>query len=113
MSKQAKKVYTCLKKIFPQAKIRPEHYVNFKGTRLFFDFYLSQYNILIEVQGRQHYEFIKHFHIDAEGYNKSKFRDNLKIEYAELSNMTLVLIKYDEKINKSRLLKLISEAQND
>ena len=113
MSKQSDQVYLYLKEIFPQATVKSEYHVNFKGKRLFFDFYMSQYNIVVEVQGRQHYEFIKHFHGDWDGYNKSKLRDNLKIEYVDLNGLTLVIVDYNEKIDRIKLLNKIAEAQDD
>lgn len=112
MSEQSDKVYTLLRELFPQAYIKKEHYVRFKGARLFFDFFLPQYSILVEVQGRQHYEYIKHFHGDIENFKNYKKRDNLKVEYAVDSELCLILVDYNEDINKECLLEKMVEAQN-
>lgn len=112
MSNQSDKVYELLREIFPQGYIKTEYYVRFKGNKLFFDFFLPQYNILVEVQGRQHYEFVKHFHSDIEGFKNSKKRDNLKIDYICENDMCLVIVDYNEDVTKELLLEKMIEAQN-
>ena len=100
-SKQAELIYNCLKEIFPHNIILREHYINFKGIRLFFDFYIKDLRVLIEVQGRQHTHYVEHFHGDREGFLKQKMRDNLKIQLVEEQGThTLVRFNYDEKITK-------------
>jgi len=80
---------------------------------LFFDFYVKDLPILVECDGRQHSEFISHFHVDRDGFFASKKRDNLKIEYAEYNRIPLVIIKYDDKITRSTLLRKIIASQNE
>jgi len=101
MSKLSEYVHDLIKKVFPHHLIKTEHYVKYKGTRLFFDFYIKELNVLVEVQGKQHYGFVKHFHTDKNGYVKSKKRDNLKKEYCQENNMTLVEI--NSEITKREL----------
>lgn len=111
MSKLADNVCKLLKEMFPHNIVIEEYYVNYKGCKLFFDIYLKQYNILFEIQGQQHYKFVKHFHTDREGFLESKKRDNLKLAYVEENLIPLVIIKYNEKITKDIILKKILEAQ--
>lgn len=113
MSKKADEVYDVLKELFPFEVIVPEHYVKYKGAQLFFDFFLKDLGILFEIQGRQHYEFIKHFHGTIESFRAQKYRDNLKREYIE-ADRKLCLVYFDErdKITKKFVLKKIYEAQN-
>jgi len=113
VSKIAADLYVVLKELYPFAKITPEHYVNFKNTRLLFDFYIRNMNLLFECQGRQHTEFVKHFHGIKENFYGQKRRDNLKVEYCENSGLTLVFF-YDtiDKINKETVLKRIYEAMD-
>ena len=113
MSKIADDVYKELKLLFPYETIEPEYYIWYKGSRLFFDYFLRGMNVLIEVQGRQHFEFVKHFHGDAEAFKAQKYRDNLKREYIEENpELTLVLF-YDkkDKITKELVVQRIYEAQ--
>lgn len=100
-------------KLFPSKPIKQvfcEHYVNYKGQKLFFDFYIKKLGVLIEVQGQQHTQFVKHFHRDKEAFLKQKERDNLKIIWAEQEGLHLVRINYNEKITKSLILKKIKKA---
>lgn len=110
MSKIADQVYDILKQLFPHNFIIKEYYINYKGIRLFFDFYIKDLQTLIEVQGTQHDGYVSHFHVDRDGFIASKKRDNLKIEYCELNKIPLVFINHDEKIDKEILLKKMIDA---
>jgi len=113
MSYIATQVQSILEELFPAKpfpRVFAEHYVNFKGTRLFFDFYVKGYNLFVEVQGQQHTRFVKHFHGDKKNYQKQRDRDNLKIIWTEQEGLHLVRINYDEKITKTVILKKIKKA---
>ena len=120
MSEIADNIYKCLREIFPNFNVMKEHYINTKVDgdfswsdkyiRLFFDFYIKELGVLIEVQGRQHLEFIKHFHGSRESFLQQKYRDNLKIAYVQGNNeLHLVRFYYNEKITKDLVLKKITE----
>jgi len=111
MSKQADAIYDLLIQTFPHLTISKEYYVRYKGQQLFFDFFIKNYNILIEVQGRQHSEYVSHFHGDKKGFVESRKRDNMKLAYCEDNNFSLVIINYNELIeNKDQLLTKIHAA---
>ena len=113
MSVTATQVQSLLDELFPAnpyKRVFAEHYVKYKGAKLFFDFYIKELGVFIEVQGRQHVEYIEHFHGNMRGFRAQKYRDNLKIEYVyeqgkclvrlyDTEDITLDLIK--EKINKA------------
>lgn len=70
---------------------------------LSYDFYLPDYNILIEYQGKQHYESFEYFG----GKNKFKsqqYHDKLKKEYAKEYNYKLLELHYSldtqNKVNR-------------
>jgi hypothetical protein len=107
MSKLSDNVYVALKKVFPHNVIIKEHYVSFKGTRLFFDFFIKDLGVLVEAQGRQHTEFIQHFHVDRDGFMAAKRRDNLKHEYCEKEGLVLVSFDDDDVLSESNLLNKI------
>lgn len=111
MSAIANKVYELLKELFPYNIIIKEHYLYYKGSRLFFDYFVKDLGVLIEVQGRQHLEFVKYFHGSKESFLKQKYRDNLKIEYVQ-DNKKLCLVRfYDgENLDKHNVLERIVEA---
>ena len=110
MSEISEKVYSLLRKCFPHNIIIKEHFVKFKGVKLFFDFYIKELRVLIEVQGKQHTQFIKHFHGSKEGFIRSRKRDNLKVEYAQENNLLLVQIYYDEVLTEVSLIDKIYKA---
>lgn len=114
MSKIADDVCERVKRLFPYETIIFEHYVYYKNAKLFFDLYIKSLNILIEVQGEQHFKFVKHFHATKENFYAQKRRDNYKVEYSEENNLTLVLF-YDkvDKITDELILTRIYEAYNE
>lgn len=117
MSAIAEKVYKLLKKIFPHNVIVEEHYVRFKGVKLFFDFFIKDLNVLVEVQGQQHSKFIRHFHGNRDGFVAHKKRDNLKVEFSQKENIAFVRIYYDENVTKklvmNKIYKAIEESDNE
>jgi hypothetical protein len=60
------------------------------------DFFVPAYKLFIEVHGRQHYEFVQHFHQDILGFYRSRRRDARKREWAELNDLHYVELPYTE-----------------
>jgi len=111
MSKLADKTRIVLKKTFPHNFIIEEYYINYKGMRLFFDFYIKELDVLVEVQGQQHDRFIKHFHQDQAGFIASKKRDNLKKEYCEEKDMVLLEIRSEKHLTRKNIVEKIWSAR--
>ena len=66
---------------------------------LSFDFYLPNHNIIIEYDGRQHFESFEIFG----GYEKfliTKKHDEIKNEYCRNKNIKLIRISYKDNINE-------------
>lgn len=86
-----------------------EDCINPKTNRLLrFDFYLPEYNLCIEFQGKQHYEPVVFRFGDKKSLNerkeeaKEKFasckeRDEIKRDFCEKNNIYLLEIKYTEQ----------------
>lgn len=72
-------------------------------TYLSYDFYLPDYNILIEYQGIQHYEECKHFG-GEERFKSQQHHDNLKRSYAKDNGYKLLELYYtldsQDKVDK-------------
>ena len=83
--------------IFEQQRTYEDLYFKSVKHPLRFDFYLPLYNLLIEYNGKQHYEHIEHF-TTKELFQEQQIRDNLKIEYCIKNNIELKIIRYDEDI---------------
>ena len=116
MSNMATKVQSILLELFPSKpfpRVISEYYVKFKNTRLFFDFYLKELEVLIEIQGKQHTQFVKHFHEDMQAFYRQKSRDNLKIEYAEKHGKCLVRIYDTEDVDRELVFKKIKIAMEE
>lgn len=64
-----------------------------RKRKLRFDFYINDYNIAIEYQGRQHEESVDYFGGDKE-LKKRKRYDDLKREYCKSNNIDLLEIWY-------------------
>lgn len=80
---------------------------NLKNRR--FDFFLPDYNICIEYNGKQHYSFIKTWHETEEKFLEAQNRDLEKIEFCKLNNIKLIIIPYTDydKLNNKYILSLL------
>lgn len=113
MSSTANKVRSILDKLFPanpHRRIFPEHYVKYKGSRLFFDFFIKELGVFVEVQGGQHTKFVKHFHGTAENFHNQKIRDNLKIAYVQENDLCLLRLYDTEDITEDLIMEKITKA---
>ena len=79
------------------------HDINYKKQKTFndckdkhclqFDFYLPDYNLIIEYNGKQHYEPIDYFG-GQEGFEYTIKHDNIKSDYCKKNNISLFTIPY-------------------
>lgn len=74
-----------------------------------FDFYLPDLNILIEVDGQQHFRYTPKFHETSDDFERSKRRDTIKNCFCA-SKIHLLRLSYSEK---ERFLQHISEMVRD
>jgi len=75
------------------------------GDNLALDFFLPRKNIAVEVQGRQHHEFVAFFHGDKEGFTRQRGRDSRKSEWCDINGIRL--IKIDTGEERENIIKLI------
>lgn len=125
-SKLEEHTYKILSGEYPHLKIkqntRPEWMRYKDGTRLELDFYIPYLNVAIEVQGRQHYEFVKYFHVDKKDFKKRKEYDEYKrflcmdkgVDLYEISNknelrIAILDIKKRSEFSKAKKFYLPSE----
>jgi len=85
--------------------IREKKYDNCRGYKrtLPFDFYLPDYNALVEYDGEQHFKPLKYWG-GEEGFNRQQINDNIKNEYAKNNNINLLRIRFDEYKNINEIL---------
>lgn len=79
--------------------------------KLFFDFYISEYNTVIEVNGEQHYEPVTFGGVDKKtallNFKKQQKRDKIKEEYCQKYKINLLIISYEEIKNNSFKQKIL------
>lgn len=78
-------------------------------TKLFYDFYLPEYDLLIEYDGEHHFRpirFNKNIDAEKEFQNRKKL-DLMKTKYAETNKINLIRISYKEntKLRIQQILK--------
>lgn len=74
-----------------------------KGRTMPYDFFLPEYNLLIEYQGKQHY-ISQDFFGGDETFEYQQMKDNLKRKYAEINNYNYLEISYKEYDNIQEIL---------
>lgn len=89
-------------------KILQKNHVNFERQKRFdtckdkkplpFDFYLPNYNTLIEYDGEQHFG-LGRFWGDKNYYNELKIHDNIKNQWCKENNILLIRIPYTHYAN--------------
>ncbi len=78
------------------------------GEGLHLDFFVPRKKFAVEVQGRQHHQFVEFFHGTAEGFKKQQQRDSRKDEWCRLNAIRLV--KIDTGTKRENVIKLILDA---
>lgn len=71
---------------------------------LSYDFYLPDYNLLIECQGEQHEHYCKGLHKTKKGFERQLEHDKRKREYAKQHNIKLLEIWYYDIDNIENIL---------
>lgn len=113
MSNLSEQVIGVIKEIYPQLKLKREEYVKFKNQKLYLDIWLPQLGLVVEVHGRQHDEFVEHFHGSNHAFMDSKRRDRLKEEWAAEQGLTYIVIREkDLPLTKERFLEILSSEES-
>lgn len=84
---------------FPLLKVERYKVVIYRNSRLIFDYYMPEFNLIIEVQGQQHTSWVKFFHNTVDRFRDQKYRDQLKTEWCKENNKHLLYFNYDEVPN--------------
>lgn len=109
-SKLQYRVKESLKKIWSTNIVLEEMPV--VGTKLSLDFYNANKKIAIEVQGRQHNEYVPHFHKG----NKINFisqlrRDHQKKEFCDINGIRLIELYEEDDISSSGIESVIKNSE--
>ena len=69
------------------------------GTRMTFDFYNANKKIAIEMQGRQHTQYVPFFHGNKMNYLSQLRRDHDKMDFCKLNKIKLIEVYDDDEIS--------------
>ena len=87
--------------------------VSFCGNSLRFDFYLEQFNVLIEYQGQHHHKPINKYKRAKIVHEKTVIHDAIKEDFAAKKQINLITIHYKEYDNLDQILdQLIIDINN-
>lgn len=97
-----------------------EHYVSFETQKrlpnenmfckrqyLLVDFFLPDYNMIIEMNGEQHYQYVEHFNTKDWAFEDQQIRDQTLRAYCKGHKVILLEIKYD---NIDRIPEILAKA---
>ena len=76
--------------------VREKTFSDLRKNKYRFDFYLPKQNVLIEINGAQHYENISFFYKNRIEFKKAQERDRRKISYALANEIPLYIIPHWE-----------------
>jgi hypothetical protein len=98
-----------IEELFPGLSIYEE--VTLPGSRrlgrsslLYADFFIPDSMLVIEVHGRQHYEYCSFFHKDKIDFINAKKRDADKIEWCEMNDIKIAVLPFNEKCKWKNLI---------
>jgi len=90
---------TLIKELFPIDKIYEEEGLPGTKPTLFADFIIPLRKLLIEVHGKQHYEWIPYFHTTRKDFIDAQNRDRRKREWANINHFSYIELPDTEDNN--------------
>ena len=104
----------CAADLFNELGIKYQVQKKFKDFDLRFDFYLPDYNIIIECDGAQHFRTLNNEWNSKTKLQETRDRDNRKKEYCKKHGIMLLQIPFwdTEKLTLDYLQEVINEINN-
>lgn len=108
MSEGSKKIHLLLLEVLgDNIRIDFEYCV---GENLRLDFYLPDYKLGVEYHGRQHREFVEHFHGTVANFKDSQRRDRRKLELCAEQGVSVAVFWDNEEVTSEVISERIEEA---
>jgi hypothetical protein len=96
-----RRVAELFRSLFPQFKIFEEESIDVvvdgRRTTLFVDIIVRELSLVIECHGRQHFEFVPHFHQTRDGFARSVQRDRAKADAVIAAGYSYLVVRYDQE----------------
>jgi hypothetical protein len=90
-----------LEKLFnkPFYKIRPDFLKNdVTGKNIEIDMYNPELKLCLEMNGRQHYEYVPYFHPNKEAFLNQRYRDEMKKTKCRENGLNIIEVPYNVKL---------------
>jgi very-short-patch-repair endonuclease len=83
-----------------------------RDSTLYVDIVVKELNLAVECHGRQHFEFVPHFHGSRDNFARARERDAAKAAGLVEAGFTFLVIRFDEEeaMEMSHLLARITQA---
>jgi hypothetical protein len=103
-----------MKQILEQNNVKYEWQKKFDDLKnvfhLKYDFYLSDYNAIIEIHGIQHYEPVENFG-GMEAFLKNKYRDEIKLQYAKDNDIKMFIVDRSSEFSANSINSFIKQCK--
>lgn len=80
-----------------------------RSSLLYADFFIPDVMLIIEVHGRQHYEYCSFFHKEKIDFINARKRDDDKVEWCKMNDIKIAVLPFNEK---TQWKNLIQQAMN-
>ncbi len=98
-----KRARDLLQELFPCEIVLEELGLPGSGKHnLYADFYLNGPRLMVEVHGRQHFEFNSHYYKSRAAFLGAQARDKKKAEWCEMNGIKLVVLKDEDSDDEWR-----------
>lgn len=81
-----------------------EKHFKWMADKTRYDFYIPDYNLIIEFHGQQHYEYTSYFYKNIEDWENAKQRDEQKKKLTLEHNINYLIIPYNFQNNLKEIL---------
>lgn len=108
-SKMHRLIRGYIKQLFPGWIYVENSWIKIEDRDLELDIYITGplVKMIIEIDGRQHDEYVERFHGNRFEFEDQQYRDKLKEEYAEINDILFLRVKEDHKLTVKQFRKMV------
>lgn len=105
-----KDVLSAVRECYSAETIIEEEPIKLTNKVLFLDIYIPRLKMAFECDGEQHFKYSKFFHGNAINFANQRKNDKEKEDFCNINRITLVRIRYDDKVSKDLIYSKALEA---